>query len=459
MIIRVVRLPRFCSNQAMLRPAPTDSAELILEPDWLIPIEPTGVILERHAVVVGRGLILAVLPANEARRRFNGAKIRQLPGQVVMPGLINLHTHAAMNLLRGYADDLPLMRWLTERIWPAESRLASPDFVEAGTYLACAEMLRGGITCFNDMYFHPAAAARAVDKAGIRAMLGMIVIEFPTSYAGDASDYLAKGLAARDAWADHDRIGFCFAPHAPYTVSDKSFERVAVLAGQLNVPIHLHVHETIAEISESQQKHGCRPLMRLERLGIVGPQLLAVHAVHLTASELDLLAHSGASVAHCPTSNLKLAAGVAPIAEMDSRSINVGFGTDGAASNNRLDLFHEMRHASLLAKGLSGDATAMGAHRTLRAATLAGATALGMDDTIGSLIPGKAADMISIGLDEWDMQPCFDPASHIVYVAGREHVRNVWVGGKQVLQNGEFTGLNTSTLLETAQLWHNRVVS
>lgn len=435
------------------------TADLVIEPEWIIPVAPEGVVLADHAVAVTDGKIAAILPRNELRKRFRASRTVALPGEVLLPGLVNLHTHAAMTLLRGYADDLPLMRWLQERIWPAEARHADAEFVEAGTLLAAAEMLRGGVTCFNDMYFYPTAAAKSAIRAGMRAVLGMVVIEFPTAYAEDAEDYLAKGLAARDALANNPLIDFCFAPHAPYTVSDRSFERIAALAAQLDCPIHVHVHETRQEIEESERQHGCRPIARFERLGLLSPRLIAVHAVHLSHSEIDLFARRGVHVAHCPTSNLKLAAGIAPMASLESRGINFGLGTDGAASNNRLDIFHEMRHAALLAKGASGDATALTAHRVLAAATLGGARALGIDGRIGSLNPGKAADMISVRLDHWELMPCFDPASHIVYSAGREHVRNVWVGGEAVLQNGEFTRLNPSALLETAQLWHNRLVS
>jgi 5-methylthioadenosine/S-adenosylhomocysteine deaminase len=437
-------------------PIPVD---LLLEPEWLIPIEPAGVTLTEHAVAVRDDRIVAVLPKSEARRRFAPVRVQTLPGQVLLPGFVNLHTHAAMNLLRGYADDLPLMRWLQERIWPAERRHASTDFVEAGTMLACAEMLRGGITCFNDMYFFPDAAARAAQRIGIRAALGLIVIEFPSAYAHDAADYLAKGMAVRESLIDHPLISFCWAPHAPYTVSDQSFERIASLANHSGLPIHLHVHETQAEIDESIRLHGVRPLQRLHRLGVVGPLLIAVHSVHLDSSELDLLAREGAFVAHCPTSNLKLGSGIAPVAQMEARGIPFGLGTDGAASNNRLDMFHEIRLAALLAKGASGDAAVVNAHAILRAATLTGAKALGLEAKIGSLVAGKCADMCSIRLDDWIIGPCYDPASHVVYVAGREHVSNVWVAGKQQLKHGKRLGIPDQSLSEMVKLWHTVITT
>jgi 5-methylthioadenosine/S-adenosylhomocysteine deaminase len=433
--------------------------DLLIRPQWIIPIEPAGITLSGHSLAVSEGCIVAVLPNEAAAQRFTAQQTLDLPGQVVLPGLINLHTHAAMSLLRGYADDLPLMRWLSERIWPAEAGHATPDFVHAGTLLACAEMLRGGITTFNDMYFFPDAAASAARRLGMRAMLGIIAIEFPTRYAADADDYLAKGLEIRDTLGGDPLVGFCLAPHAPYTVADKTFEKIATLAAQLEIPIHMHVHETLHEIEGSLEKHGVRPIERLHRLGLLGPQLIAVHAVHLEAGEIDLLAHEGCHLAHCPTSNLKLGSGIPPLSAIEVRGLNFGLGTDGAASNNRLDLFHEMRHAALLAKGSSRNAEALDAHATLRAATLGGAQALGLDDRIGSLLPGKAADLCAVRLDEWLLQPCFDPASHLVYVAGREQVTHTWVAGKLAMCNGAPSQIDISELLDIAGLWHTRLTS
>jgi 5-methylthioadenosine/S-adenosylhomocysteine deaminase len=378
---------------------------------------------------------------------------------VLLPGLVNLHTHAAMSLLRGYADDLPLMRWLSDRVWPAEARHAGPDFVRAGTLLACAEMVRGGITTFNDMYVFPAAAAEAARRIGMRAVLGIIAVEFPTRYAADADDYLAKGLAVRDELSDDPLLSFCLAPHAPYTVADKTFERIATLAAQLEIPVHIHLHETRHEIEESLKQHGMRPVERLRRLGLLGPQLIAVQSVHLESSEINLLAHEGCHVAHCPTSNMKLGSGIAPMAEIHSRSLNFGLGTDGAASNNRLDLFHEMRHAALLSKGVNQNAEVLDAHAILHTATLGGARSLGLDGRIGSLLPGKAADLCAVRLDEWLIQPCFDPAAHLVYVAGREQVTNTWIEGKLAMSNEIPLQIGISELLDITGLWHTCLTS
>jgi 5-methylthioadenosine/S-adenosylhomocysteine deaminase len=309
------------------------------------------------------------------------------------------------------------------------------------------------------MYFFPEAAADAVVKSGMRAVLGMIAIEFPTRYAVDADDYLAKGLAVRDRYSAESLINFSLAPHAPYTVADKTFEKLATLAAQLEVPIHIHVHETAHEIEESLRLHGVRPIERLRRLGLLSPQLIAVHAVHLEPAEIELLAREGCHIAHCPTSNMKLGSGIPPIAAAHARGVNFGLGTDGAASNNRLDMFHEIRHAALLAKAATRDAEALNAHAVLTAATLGGAKALGLEMQIGSLLPGKMADLCAVRLDEWMMQPCYDPASHLVYAAGREQVTHTWVGGKLVMNGGIPAQIDVSELLDIAGLWHTRLTS
>jgi len=431
----------------------TDS--FLIRARWVVPVEPAGAVLEDHAVVVQDGRIAAVLPAAEAAQRHAGREVVELGQHVLIPGLVNAHTHAAMSLMRGLADDRPLLRWLTEHIWPAEMRHVSPQFVRDGTLLACAEMLRGGVTCCNDMYFYPEAALDAVLEAGMRAALGMIVVEFPSAYASDPDDYLQKGLALRDRWREHPLLSFCLAPHAPYTVSDATFRKVATILGELDIPLHIHLHETEDEITRSVAEHGVRPLERLRRLGLLGPGLIAVHCVHLAAEEIELLARHRSSVVHCPSSNLKLASGFAPVAQLLAAGVNVALGTDGAASNNRLDLMQEMRQAALLAKAVARDAEAMPAHLALRCATLGGAAALGLDAQIGSIVPGKFADLVALHYEGVELTPCYDPVSHLVYVAGREHVSHVWVAGKpqvrdRKLQNPALSGLDTRS-----KMWQN----
>ena len=435
-----------------------DSPDLLIHARWIARIE-SETLLENHALAISAGRIADILPSSLARERYTPRETQELGNHLLIPGLINLHTHAAMSLMRGIADDLPLMTWLEQHIWPAERTHVSPQFVRDGTRLACAEMLKGGITCFNDMYFFPEAAAEAAAEMGMRAMIGVLALDFPSAYASDASDYLHKGLAARDVWRDHPLLHFSLAPHAPYTVSDARFEKIQTLAAQLEIPIHLHIHETLDEIAGHLQQHGCRPLARLERLGLLGPQLIGVHAVHLDRSDLDTLARHNCNIAHCPTSNLKLGSGLAPLAGMLAQGINVGLGTDGAASNNRLDMFQEMRLASLLAKGSSGDASCVPAWQALRLATLNGAQALGLEDRIGSLEPGKQADVVAIELNELELSPCFDPVSHLVNCAGREHVSHVWIQGKCCVFDKALVHCDTVSLKNSVGLWQNRLGS
>ena len=420
-----------------------------------MPVEPAGAVLEHHAVAVRDGKIEAVLPAAGAAARFPGYAARDLPDHVLIPGLVNAHTHAAMTLLRGLADDLPLLRWLQEHIWPAEARHASADFVRDGTLIACAEMLRGGITCFNDMYFFPEAAFEAARAAGMRSVHGIIVFEFASAYGAGPAEYLQKGLALRDRCRNEPLASFCLAPHAPYTVSDATFRQVAALAAELDLPVHTHLHETREEIERSVAEHGVRPLERMRRLGLVGPGLIAVHAVHLQPEEIALLARHGSSVVHCPSSNLKLASGFCPVDALLKANINVALGTDGAASNNRLDLFQELRGAALLAKAVANDAQALPAHAALHAATLAGARALGLEALAGSIVPGKAADLVAVDMSAPELAPCYDPVSHLVYAAGRENVSHVWVGGNELLRERNLLGTAFSGLDTRRDLWQN----
>ena len=430
--------------------------DLRIDARWVVPIEPAG-FLPLHSVLVRAGRIAAVLPTTQVPPECAAREHVRLPRQVLMPGLVNAHAHAAMNLFRGIADDTPLQAWLEQHIWPREGVHVSPSFVHEGTLLAAAEMLRGGITCCNDMYFHPDEGARAFDAAGMRAMVGMPVLEFPTPYASDADAYLRLGLEARDRWRDHARLRFALAPHAPYTVSDATFQRIVVFADQLDIPIHTHVHETAGEIEQSLRAFGERPLQRLSRLGVAGPNLIAVHTVHLGERDIHLLANAHASAVHCPSSNLKLASGIAPVAALLGSDVNVALGTDGAASNNRLDLFEEMRLAALLAKAQSGDAAELPAQQALRMATLNGAQALGWAEEIGSLVAGKRADLVAVDLSSPDALPCYDPCSHLVYVASRRDVTHVWVDGELRVRDGILAGLDVAELAAMAHRWQERI--
>ena len=431
----------------------------MISPRWLVPVEPKNSVLENHSLVVDQGRILAILPVDVARGRFTGVPELVLPDHVLIPGLINLHTHAAMTLMRGLADDTPLMTWLTDHIWPNEAKHLSEAYVFDGTELATAEMIRSGTTCFADMYFYHDVAAKAALKSGMRAALGGAILEFPTPYAADAEAYIEKCLAPRDEFANDSRLKLMLAPHAPYTVSDKTFARIFTIAAEADYPVMMHIHETQDEIAQGEKEYGCRPIARLERLGILGPNLIAVHCVHLTPLEIDLYGRLGVHVAHCPASNLKLASGIAPVSAMLKAGINVGIGTDGAASNNRLDMLGETRLASLLQKGTTGDAAALPAHQKLEMATLNAAKALGWQDEIGSLVAGKAADMTAIDLSSIETQPVYDPVSHIFHAAGRESVSHVWVNGELLLDNRTLIRQDLSELKAKAAIWQQRFAS
>jgi 5-methylthioadenosine/S-adenosylhomocysteine deaminase len=433
--------------------------DTLLEARWIIPVEPAGKVLKNHTLAIDQGVIQAIIPNDEAQAQFDPREHVVLNHHALIPGLVNLHTHAAMTLMRGLADDLPLMEWLNNHIWPAETRHVDAGFVFDGTRLACAEMLRTGVTCFNDMYFFPEAAVQAVLASGMRAAVGMIAIDFPTAYASDADDYLAKGLALRDDYNPHPLLSFCFAPHAPFTVSDRVFAKILTYAEQLDLPIHIHLHETADEVADSLKTHGMRPIERMQKLGLLGPNLIAVHMIHVTEDEIELMARLGCTVAHCPSSNLKLASGFAPASTMLGAGMNVGLGTDGAASNNRLRMFEEMRLAALLAKGQTGRADVLPAWQALEMATLNGAKALGLDSVIGSLLPGKAADITAVDFSSLELAPCYDPVSHLVYAAGREHVSHVWVNGKMLLNDGELITLEEQELLLRAGFWREQMAT
>lgn len=424
---------------------------------WVIPVEPEGVVLENHSVAIQDGRILEILPRASALARYTACETVELPEHALIPGLINAHTHAAMSLMRGLADDLPLMEWLQKHIWPAEGRWVGAEFVRDGTQLAMAEMLRGGVTCFNDMYFFPEVTAHAAEAAGMRACVGLIQIDFPSAWAANADDYLHKGLALHDEYRNHPLIRTAFAPHAPYTVSDGPLGKIQMYAEELDIPVHMHVHETADEINGSMTQHHQRPLARLTGLGLVSPRLLAVHMTQLTNTEITAFAAAGAHVVHCPESNLKLASGFCPIATLLEAGVNVALGTDGTASNNDLDMFGEMRTAALLAKAVAGRANAVPATTALRMATLNGARALGLEAEIGSLQQGKWADITAVHLGGIETQPMYHPISQLVYATGRDKVTNVWVAGRRLLADRRLTTLDEMAVLAKAREWHARI--
>ncbi|MGQ0618545.1 MAG: TRZ/ATZ family hydrolase [Panacagrimonas sp.] len=431
--------------------------DLLVTPRWLVPIEPAGVALEGHAMAIDGGRIVELLPLAQASERYAAREHLDLSRHAVMPGLVNLHTHAAMSLLRGIADDLPLMDWLQVHIWPAEGAHVSRAFCVDGVRLAAAELIRGGVTCVNDMYFFPDASAEAFSTAGMRVVANLIVLDFPTAWAANAEEYLTRGLAVRDAVVDLPRVTTIFAPHAPYTVSDAPLRKIRQYADELGIGIHMHVHETAFEVADAVRQTGQRPWARLRDLGLLGPDLVAVHMTQLSDEEIAEAAEFRVNVAHCPESNLKLASGFCPVDRLLKAGVNLGLGTDGAASNNDLDLLGEMRTAALLAKGVSGDAQALPAASALHAATLGGAKALGLELETGSLVAGKSADFIALDFSSAHLVPCYSIISHLVYAAGRGDVSDVYVAGRALMRERRLLTLDETEVLAKASEWRAKI--
>lgn len=433
-----------------------DPLDLLLLPTWLVPIEPAGIVLRDHALGVRAGRIVLIAPRSEADQ-YIARETLDLTGMLLAPGLVNAHGHAAMTLFRGLADDLPLTTWLREHIWPAESRWVDEAFVQAGSELAIAEQLQSGITCFSDMYFFPEVVSQLVHKHGIRAQITIPVMDFPIPGARDADEALRKGVALFDDLKHHPRLSIAFGPHAPYSVADDKLESIRTLVAEMDIGIHMHVHETAHEVEEALSKYGERPLARLARLQLLGPRFQAVHMTQVSDEDISLLVEHNCSVIHCPESNLKLASGFCPVERLWEAGVNIAIGTDGAASNNDLDLLGETRTAALLAKAVAGSATALSAHRALRMATLNGARALGLEDQTGSLEVGKLADMVAFDLSRLAQQPIYDPVSQLIYSSGRDCVRHVWVGGKQLLNDRRLSRMDEERLVATAREWGDKI--
>jgi 5-methylthioadenosine/S-adenosylhomocysteine deaminase len=431
----------------------------IIQPDWTITVNAEFEVLRDFSVVVEDDRIHNLI-ANDAVAELPchaQAEIIPLPGCVLMPGLVNTHTHASMSLFRGMADDLPLQTWLTEHIWPAEARWVDPKFTVDGFKLAAAEMIRSGTTCLSDMYYFPDETARCAQAIGMRSVIGLIVLDFPSVWARNADEYLHKALAVHDEIRELPLVGSAFAPHAPYTVSDEPLRQIAMYSSELDLPVHMHVHETAAEVAEAQQKTGQRPLQRLDQLNLLNPNLIAVHMTELDEFEIERVAEAGVNVVHCPESNLKLGSGICPVAALLEQGVNLCLGTDGAASNNDLDLLGEMRTAALLAKGSSTDARVCNTRQAIEMATINGARALGMADQIGSIETGKKADLIALDLDHLNTQPCYDPVAQIVYAASSRQVSHVWIDGVAQLRDFEFCQLDSDELIATATAWAHRI--
>jgi 5-methylthioadenosine/S-adenosylhomocysteine deaminase len=433
--------------------------DLLIEARWVVPVEPHGVVLDAHAVAVDADRIVAVLPIAEARTRFAPRERVKLGEHVLIPGLVNAHVHNPMTLMRGIADDVPFMRWLKEFVWPAEAKVMGPEFVRDGVELAIAEMIRGGTTCCNENYFYPDVQAATYRRHGFRALVGLPVIEFPTPWAASTDEYFDKALAVHDDLRGDALVGTSFAPHAPYTVSNASFERVRLLSDQLDLPVHLHLHETADEIADSLRDHGMRPFARIGQLGLVNDHLIAVHMTQLTEHEIAECAMHGVSVVHNVESNLKLISGFCPAEALRRAGVNLAIGTDGCASNNDLDLFGEMRTAALVGKMVARDAAALDAASVLRAATLGSARALGWGARIGSIEAGKQADLAAVRLDDLETQPIYHVISQLIYVAGRHQVSDVWIAGRRKLAARQLLDIDIAEVIAKARHWRERIAT
>lgn len=436
--------------------APPKTADTLIHPGWIVPVLPHGVVLENHSIALSGDRITALLPRDQARK-IEASQELELPGQVLLPGLVNCHGHAAMSLLRGYADDLPLMPWLEEHIWPAEGAHVSEDFVGDGAELAIAEMIRSGTTTFSDMYFFPDICAATAQRLGMRCQITFPIFDFPTAWGRDADEYISKGLAVRDAFKHSPLVSVVFGPHATYTVSEENLSKVATLAAELDTSVHIHLHETAGEVVLAEEQNGERPLDMLQRLGLLGPRTQCVHMTGLRDADISLLADTGAHVVHCPQSNMKLASGTCPVVKLQDKGVNVALGTDSAASNNDLNMFGEMQAAAMLAKLHASDATAIPAAAALAMATINGARAMGIEEKIGSLEVGKQADLIAVDLRGPETQPVYNPLSQLVYVCNGSQVSHSWIAGELVMANRELTRIDLADLATRVASWEQRI--
>jgi 5-methylthioadenosine/S-adenosylhomocysteine deaminase len=432
--------------------------DTILHPDFVVPIVPRGQVLEAHSVALAGQTIAAIMPRSEATKAATAQHI-DLKGCALMPGLINLHCHAAMSLLRGYADDMPLMSWLQQYIWPTEQRMISPEFVRDGSDLAIAELLKGGTTTLVDNYFFPEITAEQCDSAGLRALLNFPIIDMETAWARDAEACINRGLELRDRYRDHDRIEIGFGPHSTYGVSETILGKVAMLAEELDAPVHIHLQETKEEVLNSVERCGLRPIDLLQRLGLLGPRTHCVHMNAVGEQDIENLAIHGAHVVHCPRSNLKLGSGISPVQKLLDRGVNVALGTDGAASNNRLNMLAEAQTAALIGKVRHGDPRAVDAWTVLEMATLSGARALGQAHRLGSIETGKLADLIAVDISGMHQLPLNNLASNLVYASSGKEVLWSWVGGRLVMQDGQLQTLDYSDVTHRVLHWSNQLAA
>jgi 5-methylthioadenosine/S-adenosylhomocysteine deaminase len=431
--------------------------DLLINTRWIVPIRPAETILEHHSIAINKGEIVAIAPIAEAIAQFNATSTLDLSDQLLMPGLINAHGHSAMSLLRGIADDKPLHNWLNEDIWPAEGKWVCDEFVRDGTNIAIGEMLLSGTTCFSDQYFFPETVAEQAQNAGIRAQVGFPILDFATAWGSGPDDYLSKGLKLFDKYRNSDLINIAFAPHSTYTLSDNAFTKIVTMANETDAAVQIHLHETAQEVYDALQTDGERPIERLKKLGLLSPRLQCVHMTQLNDNDIALLSENCCHIIHCPQSNMKLASGSCEVDKLQKNGINVALGTDGAASNNALDMFSELQSAALLGKLVAKDATAVSAFNALEMATINGAKALGVDESVGSLEIGKQADMVAIDLSDFRQQPLYNPISQLVYTNISQHVSHVWVSGKALVSNGSLTTLSETELAKSAIHWQQKI--
>jgi len=429
------------------------NVDLLIHAKWVIPVNKNQDIFTDHSVAINNGKIIGILPSSDVGNYYIGDREINLKDHALIPGFINAHGHAAMSLFRGMADDQELMEWLNNHIWPAEGKWVSDKFVSDGTRLAVAEMIRCGTTTFSDNYFYPDAVANVAFDAGINAQIVFPVSDIQTMWSKSADESITKGLEAADKFKNIPGIKFGFGPHAPYTVSDETLKKIAVLAEQLDFSIQMHIHETASEIQTSIKEYKKRPLQRLCDLNLLSERLQCVHMTQMTEDDLDLVMANGCHVVHCPESNMKLASGFMPLAKMQSRGLNVALGTDGCASNNDLDMIGEMRSAALLAKVVANNPTSVRAYEALELATINGAKAMGIDDKTGSLEVGKQADIAAVSLCDIENIPLYSPVSQLVYTSVRSQVTHVWANGLELMNERKLLTLDEATITDNACGW------
>ena len=433
------------------------NVSIIISTSWIFTSDPESQLLSDYSVVIENDKIIDLVPQSKVFDEYEADNTYQLTDHILIPGLINTHTHAAMSLFKGFADDLPLQEWLNNHIWPAEKEFVNPSFVKDGSILGLSEMIKSGVTTFNDMYFFPDATAEAVKELGVRSNIGLVVLDFPTNYATDPEDYLLKGFEFRDKWRNEELITTSIAPHAPYSVSDEAFTLINTYSEELNINIHTHLHETQWEIEASIDKYGITPVQRLNNLGIIGPSLTAAHCVYLNDQDMGILAKNKVSIVHNPSSNMKLGSGIADVAKMLKQNLSVSLGTDSSASNNRLDIMEEMRLAALLIKGSTKSPESIPANEAIKMATINGAKALGLSSVIGSIEKNKKADLVAIDLSAIENQPIYNPISTLVYSSSRSDVSYVWIDGKIKLKEKSLVNIDEERIIQLAKKWQRKL--